>query len=385
MHQLSAPITIIHLITGVNAGGAQMMLAKLLTTIDSKKFSNHVISLTSLGPVGDIINRSGIPTYALGMQAGLFNLKGFYTLWRLMREIKPSIMQTWLYHSDLVGLVFGKLSGVSKICWNIRCTNMEMEKYPLSSQLALRLCSHLSPMPSCIVCNSNEAISYHKKLGYRNRNWRFIPNGFDLEKFKPDVSLRKRKRQELGLNEDAICIGRIARFDPMKDFQSLIMSALQIKKRNSNVSFVLCGANVDWQNEKLANMITEYGLTDKFVLLGQRNDISEIMCCLDIMVSSSAFGESFPNVIGEAMACGLPCVATDVGECANIIDGTGLVVPPKNPTALSDAVNKLIDSGFEKRRELGFKAANRIREFYSIDKIVTEYEKLYLSILSPDR
>ncbi|MDY6882067.1 MAG: glycosyltransferase, partial [Thermodesulfobacteriota bacterium] len=340
-HNLSRPIPIIHLITTLDVGGAEMMLLKLLPRLDALGFSNQAVSLTNIGPVGDMLLAKGIQVESLGMPRGCVTPGGLIKLKRLLSLKRPAILQTWLYHADLLGLIMGKLYRVKQVCWNIRCTDMELNKYRLNTRITLKICALLSSIPDVVITNSIKAKTVHESLGYKTRHWERIPNGFDTAEFMPINPSKTGLKQEIGIsnnpgyadnessmNAPGIVIGLIARFDPMKDHKTFIEAACITLEQGLNISFVLAGKGVVWENVGLAGLIPRQW-KEKFYLLGVREDIQRINCILDIACSSSAFGEGFPNTIGEAMACGVPCVVTDVGDSAMIVGGTGRVVPPR--------------------------------------------------------
>ncbi|MEA3397558.1 MAG: glycosyltransferase [Chloroflexota bacterium] len=207
-----------------------------------------------------------------------------------------------------------------------------------------------------------------------------IPNGFDLNLFKPDLEGGPLIRQELRISEDTILIGMVGRFDPQKDHLNFIKAAALLQKRIKDVHFLLCGDDITWKNRKLSKWINEAGLPEHFHLLGRRNDVPRIMTALDI-ASSSSYGEGFPNVVGEAMTCGTPCVVTDVGDSALIVGDTGIVVPPKDSNDLALAWKELIEIGKDKRQKLGDDARLRIRDNFSLTSVVKRYEGLYKCVI----
>jgi glycosyltransferase involved in cell wall biosynthesis len=221
----------------------------------------------------------------------------------------------------------------------------------------------------------------HAEFGYVENKMVVIPNGFDLTIFKPEAGTRLSVRQELGISNEALIIGLVGRFDPQKDQYNFVQAAALLHMVLPEVHFLLCGDGISWQNSKLAEWIEKAGIPNNFHLLGRREDITRLTTALDIATSSS-IGEGFPNVIGEAMACGVPCVVTDVGDSALIVGDTGRVVPPKNPQALAAAWSDLIKMGPEYRRQLGLAARRRIEENYSLPAIVAQYENLYEELAS---
>jgi glycosyltransferase involved in cell wall biosynthesis len=370
------PITVVHLITELNTGGAEQMLRKLVTRMDAERFRCIVVPMTDHGPIGRAIAASGIPVFPLGMGRGRPTIGGLAKLYHLLRQECVDIVQTWLYHADLLGLVVGRIAEVGKVIWGIRCSDMHLRKYRPLTALTVRLCGALSPLVNAIVVNSHEGKRIHRKRGYHTERMFIIPNGFDTERYRPDPSLKDRLRNELGLSKDAVLIGLVARFDPMKDHATFFKAAANLCQRNEHVHFVLAGRGMEPGNGESASLIDPL-LQSRVHLLGLREDIPELMAGLDIASSSSAFGEGFSNTIGEAMSCGVPCVVTDVGDSARIIGDTGLVVPPGDPAALADAWLDMINAGKEERKARGEKARSRIVENFELGKIVKRFEKFY--------
>jgi glycosyltransferase involved in cell wall biosynthesis len=376
-------ICILHLITTLEVGGAEMMLHKLLSKMDHTRFKSFVICLSEMGLVGQKIAEQGIRAYSLNMPRGRLTIKGLNKLQKLLNFFRPKVMQTWMYHADLLGYFFGRLTGIKHICWNIRCSNMNLAKYPLTTRLTIKLCALMSKHPDAIVSNSHEGIKYHKSLGYRNRRWEMIPNGFDLMKFKPDAQAKLKLLKELGLGAEmpATLIGYIARFDPMKDHPTFLDAACGLLRERRDVHFVMVGRNVDWSNRIFTAKIPKIFLRN-FHLLGERSDVERITAGFDVACSVSSYGEGFSNAIGEAMACGVPCVVTDVGDSAVIVADTGKVIPPKSPGSLAKALYDVVHMPFENRREMGLRGRERIGRLFSLERIVDRYENLYMNLVS---
>ena len=393
--QFKKPISILHLITTLDVGGAEMMLLKLLSFMDLGVFSNQVVGLTAMGQVGKKISDRGFPVYALNMPSGRLTMDGLIRLWRILRFSKPTILQTWLYHADFLGLLFGKCAGVKNICWNIRCSYRDLGEHGLSTRLALRLCTLLSFLPKTVIVNSQEGLKYHSQLGYKPKQWKMIPNGFDLKRFRPNRKGRGKILSELGLDKkgrpekekkrgpghaqpDTVLIGLIARYAPIKDHPLFIDAGRLLLEKRIDVHFVLAGRDVTWENRTLADRIPDRW-KGHFHLLGERGDVEKITAALDI-ASLVSYGEGFPNIICEAMACGVPCVVTDVGDSARIVGDAGRVVPCRDPEAVAAAWNELIDLGEEGRRGLGLAARQRVKERFDLSDAVRKYENLYASI-----
>lgn len=373
---------ILHLITTLSSGGAEGMLYKLLSHTSRKDLFKHsVVSITGMGTYGMRLKDLGIPVYCLNMLDGNFGFGGIAKLYHLLKKQRPHILQTWLYHADLIGLIIGRLSSVPKILWNVRCSNVDFKYYAKTTRLIFAMLSRLSRFPDAVVINSKAGKLFHIKAGYNPGNWEVIPNGFDIERYKPNKKIRGGFRKLLGLGESDFIVGMVARYDPMKDYSNFFEAARRLCVVFPNVYFVIAGRGINKGNDDLNKMILKNGLNENTFLLGERDDLSDIIPAFDIGTLSSSFGEGFPNVLGEYMSCGVPCVSTNVGDSSNIIGNTGIIVPPNNPEALAKAWLDLLAMTPEQRTELGMKARQRIVDKFSISKVVENYEKLYFEML----
>lgn len=371
-------IKVAHIITGLSTGGAEMMLLKLLSGIDRSRFDPVVISLAGDGPIAKRIEALGIKAYSVNMKPGRIPVAGFWRLVKLLRKSKPDIIQGWMYHGNLAAqLASFFLPGKMPVLWNIRGTHTDLSSEKFLTAFTIWLGSRLSAFPMKIINNSRtSALSHEKKLDYRSDKWVIIPNGFDVELFAPSDELRMRFRSSLNLKEDSFLIGLVGRYHPVKDHETFLKAAADLLKTHPDIRFVLVGEGVEPSNSELVGKINALKLNGSIHLLGRRDDLNHVSAAFDI-ASSSSFGEGFPNVIGEAMSCGVPCVVTDVGDSAYIVGDTGKVVSPHNPDALTNAWRELIEMDAEKRRRLGMLARQRVIENFSIDAVVKQYETLY--------
>jgi glycosyltransferase involved in cell wall biosynthesis len=373
-------IKIIHLITGLNTGGAEVSLYRLLGRMDHFRFENQVISLIPVGEIGEKIRTLGIPVSSLGLRPGQFSLAAIWLLERELRSERPDILQTWMYHADLLGLLAAKLSGIQQVVWNIRSSNMDTSQYRILTGLVIRLCSRFSGMPRAVIVNSHAGQEFHANYGYHPRRWVLIPNGIDKDRFHPDEDARCSVRTEFGLDLQTLLIGMLARFDPMKGHADFLHAAGLLTRSGVDAHFLLAGNAVTPDNETLKALIFEEGLAGRVHLLGRRDDIHRLDAALDILAMSSLFGEGFPNVVAEAMACGVPCAVTDVGDAAFLVADTGRVVPPRDPAAMADSWMELVRSGVEVRHRLGELARRRVVENFCIENTVAAYEALYTEL-----
>lgn len=373
-------IRVVHVVTGLDTGGAETMLYKLLSVMNKTNFHSTVVSLTDYGELGRKIRELGIDVTALGMRRGIPSVIALTRLEQLIRRQNPSIVQTWMYHADLMGGIAARMAGRSPVIWNIRHSNLDPDLNKRTTLWTVGLCSLLSRhVPARIVCNSEAAREIHERKGFRKAKFVVIPNGFDVGSFRPDRDFRDEVHTELGLVGVSLLVGLVARFDPQKDHRNFIGAASMLSRRHRGVHYLLCGDNVTWGNDLLAGWIRDSGVGDRFHLLGKRSDMPRITASLDVAVSSSR-GEGFSNVIGEAMSCAVPCVATSVGDSVWILADTGIVVPPRDPQALATALEKMIEAGEAGRQEMGRRARQRVIENFSLEAVVRKYEDLYLEL-----
>ena len=371
-------IRIVHVISDLDTGGAEVMLAKLVGAMDRSRFSSTVISLTDRGQLGDQIESSGVAVHTLGMKRGRPDIFALPRLIRLFKTCNPTIVQSWLYHADLLSTLAVKFSGAPILVWNVRCSDMDLKRYPPLTRWVQRVLTWWSASPAAVIVNSEAGKQQHERLGYRPRRWDVIPNGFDTQRFHPDSSVRLSLRKEWQIPGDAVIVALVARVDPMKDHATFLSAAQQVAKSRKNVYFLLIGKDT----QTLAPVVAVKGLTDWVRVLGYRSDIERLLPGVDVLCLSSAFGEGFPNVLGEAMACGIPCVSTDVGDARSIIGDTGLIVPVCDPVSLAHAIDDLIDRGPAAREHLGRAARARIEAEYSLARIVDRYSVLYSDLAS---
>jgi len=376
----SKRVTIAHLITELNRGGAEQMLYKLVCRINKEKLRPIVISMTDKGFIGRRIHAKGIPVFELGMELGRPTAKGAARLFGLLRKESVEIIQSWLYHADFLGLMVGKLARIRRIVWGIRCSDMDLANYRRLTYFVVKANAVLSNFVDAIVVNSVRGKAFHSSCGYNHKKMVMIPNGFDLEEFRPEPTAKKWLLGKLGLPDNVFLVGMVGRFDPMKDHETFLRAASLLGKRNPWVHFVMVGKDMLPQNPALSPFLNS-NLKERIHLLGPQEEMCRITASFDIATSSSAYGEGFSNTIGEAMACGVPCAVTDVGDSARIVGDTGFVVPPRSPEALARAWAQLLDLGREGRMALGEKARSRIRERYEIGEVAERFEKLYESLL----
>jgi glycosyltransferase involved in cell wall biosynthesis len=374
-------IRVCHVITDLNAGGAERMLVNVVTRLDRSQFQNEVISLIEPGLMAEELRAADIPVVSLGMQRGQPSLAGMVALVRELRRSAPTIVQSWLYHADFAATLASWVAPRTSLIWNLRCSDLPDQPGTGRLHRIVRLLAWMSAVPKTVVVNSAKGEEFHRTFGYRPRRWAMIPNGVDTNRFRPRPDMRAAIRRELGIASDATVIGLVARFHPMKDFPSFLAAAHAFAKVRENARFVVCGEGFNSRNDEVKAMIAERGLADRVILLGARSGMEDVYAAFDVLALSSAFGEGFPNVLIEAMACAVPCVTTDVGDSRAIVADTGIVVPPGDPDALMRGWEAI--TGAAHPGQFGGRARTRVLEHYSIDRVCLLYETLYRELSTP--
>jgi len=366
------PIRVLHLIPSLEVGGAERSLVNLVASLDRTEFESTVVSMTGQGALAATLDPLAT-LLSLDMQRGRPTARAWRTLRGILRARQPDIVQTWLYHADLLGLAALGFARRPRLCWNIRCSNMALEHYRPLTRLVIGVLARCASRPAAVVANSEAGRLFHVGLGYRPREWAVIPNGFDTARFVPDAAARLATRAALGIAADAPVMGLVGRRDPQKDHETFLLAARRVLDHLPAARFVLVGHQVT----ALAPRVDTLGLRDAALLLEQRADMPQLMAAFDIGCLSSGFGEGFPNVLGEMMACAVPCVSTTVGDAAQIVANTGLVVPPSAPMALADALLALWLEGPDARRARGHAARQRVEAHYTLAQTTERYATLY--------
>ncbi len=372
-------MAVTHVITTLGTGGAETMLYRLLCAMDRRRFRNSVIALGGEGLLGERIRAAGIPVECLDLRPR-DAVAGIVRLVRALRREQPQVIQTWMYHADLLGSLASVTLRDVPVAWNIRCGGLDPAIDKRGTIWISRVNAALSrALPDRIAACSESGLATHAAAGYARAKMLVIPNGFDTDRYRPDYSRRRRLREELGLAPGTLLVGAVGRFDRAKDHATLCRAAGIVCRENPGIHFVMCGQEIDSRNAWLTERLEAEGIANRTHLLGRREDIPEIMAALDVFVSSSAV-EGFPNAIGEAMACGVPCVATDAGDSRRLVGDTGLIVPVRDAQALAGCVLQLTGAGSEVTRALGARARARICECFGIAAAARQYERFYLEM-----
>lgn len=369
---------VLHVVTGLRSGGAEVSLYKLCVTLSTHL--HVVVSLMDEGKFGPMLRAQGIRVVTLEMPRGRITLRGLARLRQVLDTERPDLVQTWMYHSDLIGGVLARWLSAPTVCWGIRHSDLAVDANKRSTIMIARLCAVLSRwVPDRIVCCAEQALTVHQALGYDVTRCVVIPNGYDVSAFQPSREEGLRLRDALGIPAERAVIGLVARFDPQKDHANLFRALARVRDLGWEIAVVLVGAGMLPDNNVVADLVEQSRLAGAVHLLGRRDDIPVIMSALDLHVLSSSCGEAFPNVLAEAMACGIPCVTTDVGDGALIVGDTGWVVPPRDPGALAQAIvralNERRDVARWARRQR--EARTRVVDKFSLQAMADAYDDLW--------
>lgn len=350
------------------------MLVKVLLRLQDSPIVPEVISLCEPGPQAGVLLEKGIPVHFLNLRRGRPTPRAWLTLRRLIREQKPDLIMAWMYHAGVAALL--SRQGIPTVL-NIQQSLQDIRLEKRTVRWTIRALRSLSRRAAGTVYCSRIAWQQHEAFGYSPRGARFIPNGIDTEAFQPDPAARKAMREEWGLPEDTFVLGHLGRSHPMKDHPTLLEAARLFLQSHPEARIVLGGPEMDEHNASLRELIKRGELSDQVHLLGERRDVARVLNGFDVFTLSSGWAEGFPNVLGEAMACGLPCVTTDVGDSALIVGETGLAVPPARPEEICAAWETLFQLSPEARRERGQKARERIEKEFSLTAATALYEDCF--------
>jgi len=366
---------IFHCITSLAPDGAQNMLLKLAQNLNEEKFEYEIVSMTAGGSLDESFKALGMTVHNLGMSAGIPNPLGILRLAKLIKSSNPDFLLGWMYHANLVLYAAARLAGCKQpLYWNIRRALDDRDCDKAQSKLVIKLNAYFSKNVSRIIYCGEKVAKHHEAIGFAESKRLVILNGFDTSAFKPFSEAKQRLKAELGIDSSNLIVGTVGRFHPQKDHATLIRAAGSIKR--TDVHFVLVGRDLTPDNKLLASLIKEYNLSGSVHLLGQRSDVKTLVPGFDLFCLSSV-NEGFPNVVGEAMACGVPCVSTDAGVSAEVVGDTGRVVPRRNPQLLAEAIESMISLPQTERDLLGVRARRRVEDLFEIKKISKLYEDEY--------
>jgi glycosyltransferase involved in cell wall biosynthesis len=347
----------------------------------NSNYQHSVISLTGRGEVGLQLQALGIEVYALGMRSGLDIPRVVWELVQMFRQSRTDVVQTWMYHADLIGGFAARMAGIKKVIWGIRTTDVSAGG-SRATAVVRWLCARLSRwIPHTIVCAAEASRRVHVALGYRADCMVVVPNGFDLPRLQATPEQVAGLRSACGFSADTVVVGTLGRFNAVKDPLNFVRAAGLLAREYPRAQFLMVGRDCNDANAELIGWIKAIGCADRFVLLGERSDVPVCLAAMDVFCLSSRT-EGFPNVVGEAMAMRKACVVTDVGDAAYLLGECGVVVPKEDSAALVEGMSKLVGLSVLERNFLGAQAHARIATEFTMDCTRERFEAVYANVLS---
>lgn len=369
-----------HVISGLSVGGTERALYNLLSSDFSSQFQHLVVSLSGPGVYGSRISRLGVSVESLELRHGLSALGAVAKLARTAKRFEPDLIQGWMYHGNLFAtLLRGVILRPAALAWNIRQSLPDLDFEKPLTKLVIRTNRRLSARPELILFNSRAALNDHVTFGFHAEHAAVIPNGFALQRWYVEPATGMSTRESLGIPAAAVVVGHVARLHAVKDHPSFLRAAVRIARDRDELHVLLIGTDVTGHNPALAGLVPDE-LRNRFHFLGERDDVADLFRTMDVFCLSSV-REAFPNVLGEAMATSVPCVATDTGDSAILVGNTGCIVPAQDEDALLHGLLKLVSMPAEDRRALGRAARARIESNYSLDTVVPQYTAKYKDLL----
>ena len=374
-------IHIFFLLRSLNIGGTERQLMELVKGLDSNHFDITVGLFYNEGAlIEEIKSMPWIHVVSLN-KSGRWDIIRFVLRFiKLLKSLQPDILYSFLPDANIAGLIAGRLSGVKRVVWGVRASNMDVSRYDWLARTSLRLSAFLSKFPDAIIANSHVGKEFHRGIGYSTNRMMVIPNGICTDRFKPDYSAGLKVRDEWGIDEETITIGLIGRFDPMKDHATFLRAVKIFNQEGCSVRFVCIGDGKGPCKSEIHSLCRTLGLNGSIIWAGEMEDMPSVYNAIDI-VTSSSLSEGFPNVIGEAMACGVHCVVTDVGDSAIIVGETGVIVNPEDPQALADGWASMLKRLNDKSYLIKKMARARIVSHYNSEIFIQKTSKMFLSLL----
>lgn len=372
-------VRVLHVITGLGLGGAETWLARLLPGLAARGFDCRVASLLDLsgesGVLADQIRASGVPVHSLGLRRGLPLASAGAALPRLaglLRRARPAVVQTWLYHADLLGLLAARLSGCgAAVSWGLRCGYMDFSRCGAGTRLVVRACAALSARPEAVTANSAAGARWHmERLGYRPRRLAVLENGVDTALFRPDAQAREELRALWGVAAGELLVGLAARLDPMKGHDAFCAALARLRERFPNARPLFCGPGTE-PGGGLDALLARHGLAERALRLGPRRDMPRVLAALDALALPS-LGEGFPNALAEGLACGVPAACLDVGAARELAGPGGVVAGADadagaRAEALAGALGRVLELGPEGRAAMGLAGRGHVAQRYGLD------------------
>lgn len=351
------------------------MLTKLVTNNTNKEVEMIIITFLYSTYFVKEIESAGVKIYALNINKGILGPFNILKVFKIIYLEDPKIIQTWMYHADFLGVLLKPFFPNKKLIWNIRHSNLVKGADKITTIVLANILSRLSFVPASIICGSNAAYLSHQKIGYRSEKMTIIPNGFDTNLFAPNYDIKKSVLGEIGVPSDDLVIGHIGRENKVKNQASLIEAFAKLSDKRKNISLVLIGKGLKNKYQWHPNVNNN----KKIIILDEVPNVERYLKAFDLFVLSS-FSEGFPNVLGEAMASGVPCISTNAGDSEYIIGNSDLITEDASVISLYKKMDYWINLSDSEKEYLRRNSRNRVIDLFSIDKITSRYINLYKSI-----
>ena len=369
------------LIRSLDFGGAERQLVLLATALRGRGHDVLVVVFYPGGPLEAELRHAGVAIRSLD-KAGRWDVLGFLSRLRhIVREERPDVLHGYLDVANAVAVAMRPFAPDLKVVWGVRASKLDATRYDWLTRASALVARVLSRYAHLVISNSRAGLAHALSLGYLPRTLWVIPNGIDTQRFAPDRELGRRVRDEWNVRPDETLIGLVGRVDPMKDHPTFLAAASRLLTRRTDLRFVCVGNGGARYRSEMIALAERLGLAERLIWVNGRPDMPAVFNALDVMCSSSAFGEGFSNVIGEAMACGIPCVVTDVGDSAWLVGRRDLVAPPRDARVLAERLSELVDGGDARLAHIGREARQRVIEHFSVANLVDATEGALLGLV----
>ena len=361
----TSSIKLVFLVRSLDYGGAQRRLLTLAQGLDKRRFDITILSFYSNQPLEAEIDGSSVRLISL-RKRGRWDVLPFYLrLYQQVWRLQPDVLHSWLDVPNVLAVCLKPFVN-ARVVWGLGTSNIDLRRYDYLFRLAAKCERLLARFADLIIINSTAGFEHHVARGFPRAKMVVIPNGIDVEHFRPDLKAREEFRSQLALPNDTKLVGIVGRFDPMKDHPTFLQAAALLSQEVNNIRFICVGTGSESYLGELEALARDLGMAEQIFWMEARRDVATVYNGLDVLVSSSA-SEGVSNAVAEAMACGVPCVVTDVGDSALLVGDCGIVVAPTGPQALADGITRCLAAD---REEWGAKAREQIVENFSVARMV---------------
>lgn len=372
-------LKVAHVITGLAVGGAERMLCNLVKAWSPGDVDSAVICLGPEDALSEELMANGASVTHLGLGSIWRFPFALRSISKIIAAYRANLVQGWMYHGNLAAQL-ARRPAHTPVAWNVRQSLHRPDLFKATTRLTIRANARLSRRPQSIIYNSRAARHQHEAIGFRPDRGICIPNGVEIDRFAPAPGTREETRRQWGLSDENLVAIAVGRAHPIKGHRFLMDAVAPTVAALPNVRFVIVGRGASWDAAPFSAYADNALVRNATILIGERSDVPCLLAAADVFVSSSET-EGFPNAVAEAMATGLPCVVTDVGDSAFLLGGCGQVVEPGDAAALSAALTRVLGLLPEARLELGRSARERVEAEFSLAHIATLYRDHYRQLV----